>query len=247
MSAPWQKCMSVGYQRGSDLGQVQSLERHRDIGYHLAEAEAWLSASGAGKHTTLLSYAAFEMRIEIERVALELLGRIQGDDALNDLGRTARQFDRMERAVYELEGHQRELGKKVSFGNLMLSALQIDYRIPEVNLGRLRAGWHKCSELCHVTWSLRVDSPGGIELGEEFFVEMAALQRYLRELVSHGITWLRVADASFGALQDQYVRGEASDDDVQAWFEERGIWSKITRPDGSSEFIGTPVPPRPAE
>ena len=112
---------------------IRSLTRSRQIGYHLAEAESWLAASENGARTTLLAYAAFELRIEIECVALELLARVQGDQLLPEDHATIRSFDRMERRIYDLEGQQRELDRKVAFSNVLLEQLKVETRVQPIS------------------------------------------------------------------------------------------------------------------
>src|SRR4051812_16561351 len=112
---------------------VRSLMRQNAVGYHLAEAEAWLAASNGGEYTTPLSYAAFELRLEIERIAVELLGRIKGQLTGDDLD-TIQSFGRIENKVYELAGHQRLLDKKVEFSNILLEALQAEWRLQPISL-----------------------------------------------------------------------------------------------------------------
>src|SRR5688572_16355188 len=104
---------------------VRSLSRRRKVGYHLAEAEAWLVASERGAHTTLLAYAAYELRLEIERLTIELLVRVQDGLKPGD-AKTLRSFSRVETQIYKLEGHQLEIDKKVEMANLMLETLGID-------------------------------------------------------------------------------------------------------------------------
>jgi hypothetical protein len=222
---------------------IRSRTRSAQIGYHLAEAEAWLAASSGGEHTTPLSYAAFELRLEIERVAVELLAKIRGDRLLPADVQTIRSFDRIEKRIYELEGHQRILDRKISLVNVMLEALQLEWRIQPIVVGHLRSAWQECSELCHVTWSLLVDSPAGANLGREAFSSLSDIQQRLRSLVDRGIAWPQVSDPLFVEVQDRYIRGEIGDADVRAWFAERGLWGQVTHPDGSNEFVGVPIPP----
>src|SRR5438105_15864899 len=68
-----QQWMEVGWAR------IGCGARRAELGYHLAEGSAWLSASDAGANSTQLSYAAFELRLEIERIAFEFFLRLNRD------------------------------------------------------------------------------------------------------------------------------------------------------------------------
>ena len=116
---------------------VRSLTRSRQIGYHCAEAELWLVASNSGVNTTPLSYAAFELRLEIERIAVELLLRLQGGRLLPEDVHSLGTFRRLEDRIYELAGHQRAIDRKVDFINLMLAALQLEQRVQRIHVGEL--------------------------------------------------------------------------------------------------------------
>jgi hypothetical protein len=226
-------------------GVVLSLTRQSDIGYHLAEAEAWLTASDSGRRTTPLAYAAFELRLETERVAFELLTRIRGDQLVPEDFRGLR-FGRMERRIYELEGHQRVLDRKVAFHNILLNAVQMPLRLHSVNLGKLRKGWETCSALCHITFSLAAAIPDS-DVGEVAFREVTEVQRFVRSVVDAGITWPRVAHSGFAELQSKYVREEIGDSDVLEWVKTHGLWGKTEHPDGRMEAVGIAIPPGPKQ
>jgi hypothetical protein len=223
---------------------IASLKRSRQIGYHCAEAELWLAASKEGGNTTPLSYAAFELRLEIERIAVELLVRVQGGRLYPEDVHSLGSFKRLEDRIYQLAGHQRLIDRKLEFVNLMFTALKIDRRVPRINVGELKEAWHDCSKLCHNEWSLVSDSPTGSEVAKDAFGIISEIQKRVRSIVDAGITWLNVADASFKEIQDQYVNGDIDADRVNAWFADRGLWGTVTEPDGTTRFVGTAIPPR---
>jgi hypothetical protein len=223
---------------------VRSLTRSRQIGYHCAEAELWLAASNSGVNTTPLSYAAFELRLEIERIAVELLLRIQGGRLLPEDVHSLGTFRRLEDRIYELAGHQRAIDRKVEFINLMLTALQLEQPLQRIHVGDLKEAWHDCSKLCHVEWSLIVDSPTSAEVADEAFGIISDIQRRVRSIVDNGVTWFKLADQSFADLQERYVSGQVDAEYVRTWFAERGLWSTITGPDGAVSFVGVPIPPQ---
>lgn len=226
------------------MNVVASLTRSRQIGYHCAEAELWLAASNGGANTTPLSYGAFELRLEIERIAVELLVRIRGDRLLPEDVRSLGTFRRLEDRIYELIGHQLLIDRKVAFINLMLAALQVEHRLQRIHVGELKDAWHDCSKLCHIEWSLVADSPTGASVAQDAFGIISGIQQKVRAIVDAGVSWFKVADASFAELQERYVRGDIDNEYVRAWFANRGIWSTITDPDGTTRFVGVPISPQ---
>jgi len=226
------------------MNVVRSLTRSRQIGYHCAEAELWLAASNGGVNTTPLSYAAFELRLEIERIAVELLLRIQGGRFVPADVHSLGTFRRLEDRIYELAGHQRAIDRKVDFINLVLSALQLEQQVQRINVGELKDAWHDCSRLCHIEWSLVVDSPMQADVANEAFGIMSDIQRRVRSIVDSGVTWFKLADDSFAELQELYISGQVDAQGVRVWFSERGLWSTITGPDGTVKFVGVPIPPQ---
>ena len=223
---------------------VRSLTRSRQIGYHCSEAELWLAASNAGAHTTPLSYAAFELRLEIERIAVEFLVRIRGDKLLPEDLPALTKFRRLEGRIYDLIGHQRIIDRKVAFINVMLAALKIDQRVQRINVGELKEAWHDCSRLCHVEWSLVADSPMSSAVAAEAYEVISDIQRRIRNILDTGVTWFKLADESFAELQERYVSEEVDDEYVRSWFAERGLYGTIKSPDGTTSFAGVPIPPR---
>lgn len=220
---------------------IRSLTRQAAIGYHLAEGEAWLAASSSGEHTTLLSYAAFELRLEIERVALELLARMQRLTAED--WNTLQSFGKMEARIYQLEGHQRQLDRKIELSNLMLEALQLHWRLQPINLGELRRAWHECSELCHITWSLIAATPAAESARQGVFGGLLKVQATLRSIVDRGIAWPKLEDPSFVELQERFINEQATKSDILEWFASHGLWARTVTPDGTADFTEIAIPP----
>lgn len=202
---------------------------------------AWLAASGNGDYTTPLAYAAFELRLEIERIAVELFGKIQ---RLTPEDRnTLQSFDKIEKRIYQLEGHQRQLDRKIELSNLMLEALQLDWRLQPINLGRLRRSWHDCSELCHISWSLVSATPSAASFCRDVYGNLSDIQGNIRSIVDRGITWPIINDVSFVALQERFINEQATKGDVLDWFAARGLWARVVKPDGTAEFVGVSIVP----
>lgn len=218
-----------------------SRTRTPQIGYHIAEAEAWLAASEAGKQTTLLAYAALELRLEAERVALELLIHVGRDRMSSDtILEVARSFRHAGEKIYELEGHQRMIDRKVAFSNILTQAINAPHLVQAVNVGRLRAIWHGCSELCHIMWSFAAEAP---DSGANAFSELSGFAGELRSIVDAGISWMSPGEGAVLELRDAFVRGTIGEAEVRAWIERVGLWGSIVGPDGRMNAVLGAVPP----
>lgn len=218
-----------------------SSTRSPQIGYHVSEAAAWLASSAEGQHTTQLAYAAFELRLEAERIALELVLHM-GHGRLSDeeLGQVVRSFRHAGDKIYRLEGHQLAINRKATFWNLFTEAIKAPHRVQAVNVGRLRAIWHGCSELCHIAWTMVATDP---ESGREVFEELTGFARDLRLIVQAGVSWMKPGEGPVLELQEKFVRGEVDEDAVRAWISREGAWAHVTHPDERAEFVGEAIVP----
>lgn len=97
-----------------------STKHSPELAHHVRQGIAWLSASAEGENTAALSYAAFELRFAIERLAVHywraLLNRTPEEKDLRDI----ESFKRVERRIYELAGHQREIDGHFEFMRICL-------------------------------------------------------------------------------------------------------------------------------
>ena len=102
-----------------------STHHQPDLAHHVRQAVAWLAASAEGENTAALSYAAFELRFAVERLAIHywaaLLDRKVEEQDLRDI----ESFKRVERRIYELGGHQLEIDGHFAFMRVVLGAMKI--------------------------------------------------------------------------------------------------------------------------
>ena len=100
--------------------------------HHIVQGAAWLQESDQGANTGVFSYAAFEFRLAIERLAVhywaQLLGRRPQAKDFHEI----RSFKRIERRIYELGGHQREIDGHFEFMRIVLSLLEIKRDFPHL-------------------------------------------------------------------------------------------------------------------
>jgi hypothetical protein len=110
------------------------------------------------------------------------------------------------------------------------------------NLGELSDWWHRCSELCHVSWTL---ISGDLDPASRRGIhdDLTAIATGLSSQVSKLVSWPRLVDSGVIDLRERHMRGEASDDDVRDYFRRVGLWGRIERAEGKSEFFGDAVPP----
>jgi hypothetical protein len=210
-----------------------------DLAHRVRQGVAWLSASAHGKNTAALSYAALELRFAVERLAIHywatLLDRsLEGQD-LND----TRSFKRVERRIYELAGHQREINGHFAFMRIVLSSLNIDRTLHTPQIGALSRYWDECSELCHIAWPLACTAP---EIPKAAFFALTEISETLANYVQ-SLGWPVLKDPAFAELRNRFIPGTATADDVLAHIQLIGIWAKEEFPDGRApQFVGEPVP-----
>lgn len=217
-----------------------STHHQPDLAHHVRQAVAWLSASAEGDNTAALSYAAFELRFAVERLAIhywaELLDRKPEEQDLRDI----ESFKRVERRIYELGGHQRDIDDHFAFMRLVLGTMKIDMPLHTPQIGALSKYWHECSELCHIAWPLSCVVP---EVRRSAFTALTKIAEALSEHVQ-SLGWPILKDAAFVDLRNRFVAGKATTDQVLAYLQQIGLWARVDFTDGrTSQFVGKPVPP----
>jgi hypothetical protein len=222
-----------------------SLSRHIGLNYHVEEAKSWLKLAMLGEATTALAYAAFEIRLAIERILIQYLAAAapNGQPKLAILASAKK----IENRIYQLEGHQKEIDAKFRFMEIVFELLGVPRTLAHPKLGELSAWWHQCSELCHASWTLLALNLAQAER-RSIYDELMRIADSLSAQVAQVVSWPHIADAGFAELRDRYARSEATDEDVRAFLRQRGLWARIERPDGSAEFVGNAVaPPEPSD
>lgn len=216
-----------------------SLAHKNDLAHHIRQGGFWLTESAQGENTAALSYAALEFRFAIERLAVHywanLLDRKPESDDFKDI----ESFKRVERRIYELAGHQKEINEHFAFMRIVLGALKIEGSLHAPQLGKLSKYWHDCSELCHISWPL---SCSVLEVRQNAFT---SLQGVAEALPPHAesMGWPVIRDPAFGTLRDKFVSGRAKESEILSYVKKTGLWAQLTLPDGTEQFIGEPVIP----
>jgi len=217
-----------------------STQHQADAAHHVQQGVAWLSTSARGENTTALSYAALELRFAVERLAIHywatLLDRRPEEQDLRDI----KSFKRIERRIYELAGHQREIDGHFDFMRVVLSAMKIDTPLRTPKIGTLSKCWDECSELCHIAWPLLSSVS---EVRKDAFSALTEIAETLSVQIQ-SLEWPVIKDIAFTKLRNKFIAGQATAEDVLTHLQRTGIWAKIEFPDGRTpQFIGEAIPP----
>jgi len=221
-----------------------STQHKPELAHHIRQGMAWLSASAEGENTAALSYAAFELRLAVERLAVHywaaVLDRKLEEHDLRDI----ESFKRVEHRIYQLAGHQRQIDAHFEFMRIVLGAMKIDMPLHAPKIGELSKYWHKCSELCHIAWPL---SCSVREVRKTAFSALTEVAQSLSTQVA-GLGWPVLKDAAFADLRSRFIAGEATADDVLAHVRRTGLWAQAEFADGTPpQFVGKPVLPDASE
>lgn len=217
-----------------------STQHQPELAHHVRQGEAWLAASAEGENTAVLSYAAFELRFAVERLAVHywaaLLDRKPEEHDLRDI----ESLKRIERRIYELAGHQREIDGHFQFMRIVLGAMKIDMPLHTPKIGELSRYWHECSGLCHIAWPLSCSVP---EVRKIAYTTLTEISRSLSAHVS-SLGWPVLKDAAFTELRNRFIDGNATPEDVLAHVQRTGLWARAVFTDGRpAQFVGEPVAP----
>jgi hypothetical protein len=201
---------------------------------------AWLSGSATGENTTALSYAALELRYAVERLAVHywavLADRRLEEQDLRDVG----SFKTVERRIYQLAGHQREIDGHFAFMRIVLGALKINMPLHTPKIGLLSKCWHECSELCHIAWPL---SSVVQDIRKTAFSTLTEIAETLSVQVQ-SLGWPVLEDAAFSELRNKFIAGEVAENHILAYVQQTGLWAKVEFTNGRApQFVGEPVPP----
>ena len=217
-----------------------SFQRNPALNYHYEEGKSWLT-SYAYKNTTAITYAAFEFRLAIERIVLQYWSALipGGIEALNL--QDIRSYKSIEKRIFQVAGHQKKIDSKFEFTRIIFGALKIDQPIITPKLGQLSKYWHDCSELCHIAWSLVC---GNQEIEDIAHKTLKEISDFLKVHIDGGAIWGRLENLPFKELENDFVEGRATEEDVLNFLKEKGILARIEyNDDRPNQFVGEAIPP----
>jgi hypothetical protein len=150
-------------------------------------------------------------------------------------------FKRVERRIYELAGHQKEIDAHFEFMRILLGAMKIDEPFHTPKICELSKYWHECSELCHIAWPLSCSASVVRKVAYSNLIEIS---QSLSAQVTSLVGWPLIKDAAFTKLRDGFIAGNVSSADVLAHVQRTGLWARAEFTDGrAAQFVGEPVPP----
>lgn len=217
-----------------------STRRQTELSYHFREGKAWLASSNSGKNTTALSYAAFEFRLAIERIILQYWSGIAPGGAEEITFESIRSYKSIEKRIFQIAGHQKEINAKFEFARLLIQALKIPWEIPTPDIRRFSSYWHECSEFCHIAWTL---ASSNAEIVSMAYNGLLTISDFLNKHMDGVVLWANMEDKSFRKLQDDFVAGHASAVDVLNHLKKIGFYAVMESEGGGRKFIGEAIPP----
>jgi hypothetical protein len=218
---------------------LMELHGDRDVSarFHLRAGTDWLKASGEGRNANALVYCAFEYRLALERIGLELFLAIRSGTTLEEADyRVVNKLKNIQNRIYRLVGNQREIDLHIEYLNILLEALGQPFQIARVDLGRVMRLWHQCSEVCHM--QLSADQAWQDEtFRQRVYADLVEVKEFLDSILDDNLnlllTWAKAADGLGKELRDSYGRGEATRDDILYKLREMGVWMRIKASDGT--------------
>ena len=209
------------------------------LDHHLLQGQQWLRASDEGERTAAVSYAALEFRFAIERLALHywriLIDREPTHEELEKL----RSFKAVEKKIYELAGHQREIDRHFDFMQIVTDAIQLPISLQAPSISSLSRHWHFCSELCHIDWPLTCSVK---ELRSEVFATLGEVEENLSRSVK-GLAWPIIKDENFKSVRAEYIAQRIGAKEVREHLNRIGVWACYKPPgNGDAQFVGIPIP-----
>ena len=210
-----------------------ALELDTSVRAHFLQGEEWLNFCEQGQLSRPLSYAGFEFRLALERLAIELLLRIRNGKFESEDQKYLHKVDNINNRIREIAGNQLEIDRKVDFMNLVMAKARIPFRIAKINLGQLAKHWHSCSDLCHISWTVVSKDTNFRESAYQMLVQT---HEFLANTYKSVVTWFDLQEKLFVDLQTAFVSGEIGVDEVEQKLDETGVWGLYIAPDGTKQF-----------
>jgi hypothetical protein len=211
--------------------------------HHVEQGLAWLGLTEDGKNTAAQSYAAFEFRFAIERLVIHYWAMLLGRRPVDSDLKTIESFKAIERAIYDLAGHQAQINGHFAFMRIMLDLVQANVPMHTPNISQLSKYWHACSEMCHIAWVL---GSAVSEVRADADRTLAEVSKMLSDHLQTASVWPAITHPPIIALRERLIRGEISEDEIRLTLANDGLWAQIEHNDGQVQFVGKAVPPAPS-
>lgn len=220
-------------------------QRETDLRHHLELGLAWLSKSKECEGSIAASYAAFEFRLALERLAFQYWFRLEGESlSIEDAQKASMSLKRMEKFIYKIAGNQQQINRRFDLIRIFYDELKVEKNFATPQIGKLSAHWHTCSDYCHIGWTIFQEA---LEDRLEVYANLDEVADYLTHQIEGFISWPKLPQTQSIDLQkiaEDYVEGAIEEEVLRKAMREKGIWAKVVYTDGRpSEFVGRAVPP----
>lgn len=196
------------------------IERSRYWSHHLSQLDQ-----------TALIYGAIELRMGIESALVQMLVRVRGKDLSESDIKALRSAKSIQTRIYELEGHQRILDRKLEFLTLLMEVAGAPaFPLARLNAAKAFGHWQALSDLCHFVW------PWSDEMANQAAQILADAESFLLPIGSAMIVWPTYHDDWIRQLEDDFVEGTITPEQARQQLQEWGAWGLVTDQDGSKRF-----------
>ena len=204
--------------------------RSPSVAEHLSRSRYWSNHVAAIGPTALI-YGALELRLGIESALMQLLLRIRGKNLDESDWKALRSAKAMQTRIYEIEGHQRILDRKLEFlAYLMAESGAPIFPLARLNVAKAFSYWRHLSDLCHL---IPIWTDGTANEALELLISG---EKFLEPIANALIVWPEYHDNALLELEKRFVAGDITSDEMRAAIRERGAWGLVTHSDGHKEF-----------
>lgn len=221
-----------------------SWNREKDLDYLFYEGKKWLAKSNVGTRSTALAYSAFEFRLALERIIFQYWYTLKEDDLVDKDIDDIRAFKTMQHRIYEISGHQKIINKRFEFARIPLEMLQIRQQLVTPNFGKMHDYWLKCSELCHVSWTI-ITSNGNGDIMKEQYEMLNETSTFIVESINGIVSWSKIISQPLKKMEKEFLEGKINKENVQDELKKGGLWGKVDFKDNvrKCQFVGEAIPP----
>ncbi|MDO9625160.1 MAG: hypothetical protein Q7J46_14350 [Pseudomonas sp.] len=220
-------------------------QRASDLNHHWELGNNWLKKARDCESSIAASYAAFEFRLALERLAFQYWFQLEGEHAtMEDAIHASHSLKRMEQFIYRVGGNQLRIDRQFDLVRIFFDELGIERSFATPQVGQLSSHWHTCSDYCHIGWTIFQEA---LEDRLEVYDKLGMIADYLRVQIDGIIGWpgLPVAERTdLNSIVDDFVTGKIGADELRSFIKSKGLWAKVVYNDGRpAEFAGRAVPP----
>ena len=184
--------------------------------WHFMQARKWLAFDGDRQLDNTLVYAAFEVRLAIERYFFELAFLLKGCELTEEEEKRCRSWSGIAALIKETDKSYRQT---IEFTKIISSVVPRVPKVTTVDTAFLRRRWQELSEFCHK--QLRpdetFDSPNRSFQQEGFRVIKETIERFSEwpDIGNLGIISRASMPGEVQNLYDRFAKGEIDTDQAR--------------------------------